>query len=182
MRKFRMGTAIAAVGIAFGILGIAVVPGASAKSNLAAGTITFVNQNVTRCLGIPGNGKAGIYNCTYVKDQAWNVVGTLTSNHITWAQLQNNKGQCLGVEGASVHEGARVVGETCNGSDNSQYWNNSRLNAVCGSGFTPVINYASGYVLGVSRNRKANGSSVVIWPYQGKCNNQFWVAKVALTT
>jgi hypothetical protein len=180
MGKFRLRAAVATVGIAIGVLGIAVVPGADAKSNVPAGTITFINKNVTRCLGI-ADGNAGIYNCTYVRDQAWNVIGTLTENHITWAQLQNSKGQCLGVAGGRVHEGTRIVGEACNSANQSQYWNNTRLNAVCGSGFTPVINYASGYVMGVRANETGNGSPVVIWPYQGHCNNQFWVAKVDLT-
>jgi Ricin-type beta-trefoil lectin domain-like len=182
MRRFGLRAAIAAASVAVGIsLGIAFVPGASATSRIPAGTISFVNFNVTRCIGIVG-GNAGIYTCSYVNDQAWNVIRTRNASGVSWAQLQNTRGKCLGVAGGSMSAGARVVAQDCRPHSSSQYWNNTLLNQICGSGFTPIENLKSRKVVGVSGNATGNGTPVVQWTYQKTCNNQFWVAKVDLTS
>jgi len=181
MPRFVLRAAIATACVAVGIsLGVVLVPGAGATTRIPAGTITFVNLTSTRCIGIDG-GKAGIFNCTYLRDQAWNVIRTRSAEGVSWAQLQNNSGQCLGVAGDSTKAGARVVAQACSRSNRSQYWNNTKEGVVCGAGFTPIVNLKSGDVVGVSGGDTGNGSAVVIFGYQKTCNNQFWVSKVDLT-
>jgi Ricin-type beta-trefoil lectin domain-like len=190
MRRFALRAAIAVACVAAGIsLGIVLVPGASATSGvpsasavsrIPAGTITFVNLTSTRCIGIDG-GKAGIFNCSYLRDQAWSVIRTRKAGGVYWAQLENNSGQCLGVAGNSAKAGARVVAQKCNRRNRSQYWNNTKEGVVCSAGFTPIVNLKSGDVVGVSGGATGNGSPVVIFTYQKTCNNQFWVSKVDLT-
>jgi hypothetical protein len=184
MRKLGLRAAIAAACVALGIsLGIALVPvtGAGAASRIPAGTITFVNYNVARCIGIVG-GDAGLYTCSYVNDQAWNVIRTKRASRVAWVQLQNSRGQCLGVAGGSRSAGARVVAEACRPRSTSQYWNNTLLNQICGFGATPVQNLKSRDVIGVSDNATGIGSPVVQWPATTTCNNEYWVAKVDLSS
>jgi hypothetical protein len=187
--------ALAAIGLAAGIIGIAAPTQAAAPARGTAatqaparvaaagrasaitehynGTLVFVNFSVDRCIGIAG-GNAGIYNCTFINDQAWKVIASKTVSGNVYAQIENQKGQCLGVSKT------RVVGQACNGTNNDQYWNNTLKGVVCGAG-TPVVNLGTGDVVGVSGGSTANGAPVVIFGYQGKCNNQFWILKATLT-
>jgi hypothetical protein len=197
MRKLRLAAlaALAAVGLAAGIIGMALPTQASASAPAPAatptptpvdaggavsagtehynGTLVFVNFSVARCIGIAG-GNAGIYNCTFVNDQAWKVIATKTVKGNTYAQIENAKSQCLGVSKT------RVVGQACNSANNGQYWNNTLKGVVCGAA-APVVNLASGDVVGVAGASTANGAAVVIFAYQHKCNNQFWTLKATLT-
>lgn len=193
MRRLPLA-ALAAIGLVAGIIGMAVPTLASTPAAPAAtraptpvgtagrapaatehytGTLVFLNFSVDRCIGISG-GKAGIWNCTFVNDQAWQVIATKTVKGNSYAQLENTKGQCLSVSKT------RVVGQACNSSNNSQFWNNTVKGVVCGAS-TPVVNLASGKVVGVAGGSTANGAAVVIFAYQKKCNNQFWTLKATLT-
>jgi hypothetical protein len=181
MRRLVLRAAIATACLGVGIsLGVVFVPGAGATSRIPAGTISFVNLTADRCIGIDG-GKAGIYNCTFVRDHAWNVIRTKSAEGVSWAQLQNNSGQCLGVAGNSTQAGARLVTQACNRNNRSQFWNNTKEGVACSGGTTPIVNLKSGDVVGVSGGATGVGSAVVIFEYQKTCNNQFWVAKVDLT-
>ncbi|HEX3488646.1 MAG TPA: hypothetical protein VHU92_04865 [Streptosporangiaceae bacterium] len=128
---------------------------------------------MTRCIGIVG-GNAGIYNRNFVNDQAWKVIASKTVRGNIYAQIENQKGQCLGVSKT------RVVGQACNSTSNDQYWNNTLKGVLCAAA-TPVVNLGTGDVVGVSGGSTANGAPVVISGYQGKCNNQFWILKATLT-
>jgi hypothetical protein len=195
MRRLPL-VALAAIGLAVGILGLAAptlastprkaptamhTPAAAGSAAMAAastepytGTLVFVNFSVDRCIGIAG-GRAGIYNCTFLKDQAWRVIRTKTVHGNSYAQIENGKNQCLGVSGA------RVVGQRCSKSNNAQYWNNTIKGVVCGDGSTPVVNLKSGDVVGVKNASTANGAPVIMFGYQHTCNNQFWILKATLT-
>ncbi len=194
MRRLPLA-ALAAIGLVAGIIGIAVptqaspaapapaaaqaptpvgpAGGPSASTEHYTGTLVFVNFSVSRCIGIAG-GNAGIYNCTFVNDQAWQVIAAKTVKGNSYAQIENAKNQCLGVSKT------RVVGQACNSANNSQYWNNTVKGVVCGAA-APVVNLASGKVVGVAGGSTANGAAVVVFSYQHKCNNQFWILKATLT-
>jgi hypothetical protein len=194
MRRIPLA-ALAVIGLVAGIIGMAVPTLASTPASTATaaqtptrvgaaraasaatehytGTLVFVNFSVDRCIGIAG-GKAGIYTCTFVNDQAWQVIATKTVSGNSYAQLENQKGQCLGVSKS------RLVGQACNSANNGQYWNNTVKGVVCGAA-APVVNLASGKVVGVAGGSTANGAAVVIFTYQHKCNNQFWTLKATLT-
>jgi Ricin-type beta-trefoil lectin domain len=194
MRRLPLA-ALAVTGLVAGIIGMAVPTLASTPAPAPAatqaptpvrtaaapsaitehytGTLVFVNFSVDRCIGIAG-GKAGIYTCTFVNDQAWQVIATKTVSGNTYAQIENHKGQCMGVSKS------RVVGQACNSANNGQYWNNTVKGVVCGAA-APVVNLASGKVVGVAGASTANGAAVVIFAYQHKCNNQFWTLKATLT-
>jgi Ricin-type beta-trefoil lectin domain-like len=81
------------------------------------------------------------------------------------------------VAGGSTAPGARVVGWDCEGpSHPDQYWL-IFTNTICtalGVQYYPIVNYKSGLVLGVAGNSTATGAHIVIYKYQGRCNNQFW--------
>ena len=194
MRRLPLAV-LAAIGLVAGIIGIAVPTQASTPAaTLAAaqaptpvgpagraaastehytGTLVFVNFSVDRCIGIAG-GRAGIYTCTFVNDQAWQVIATKTVSGNVYAQIENEKGQCMGVSKS------RVVGQKCNSASKDQYWNNTVKGVVCGAA-APVVNLASGKVVGVAGASTANGAAVVTFSYQAKCNNQFWILKATLT-
>jgi hypothetical protein len=194
MRRLPLA-ALAAIGLVAGIIGIAVptqastpaptpaatqaptpagaAGGAFASTEHYTGTLVFVNFSVDRCIGISG-GKAGIFTCTFVNDQAWQVIATKTVKGNSYAQIENEKSQCLGVSKT------RVVGQACNSANNGQYWNNTVRGVVCGAA-APVVNLASGKVVGVAGASTANGAAVVVFSYQHKCNNQFWILKATLT-
>jgi hypothetical protein len=187
--------ALAAIGLAAGIIGIAAPTQAAAPARGPAatpaptrveaagrasaitehynGTLVFVNFSVDRCIGISG-GNAGIYTCTFINDQAWKVIASKTVSGNVYAQIENQKGQCLGVSKT------RVVGQACNSANNDQYWNNTLKGVVCGAA-APVVNLGTGKVVGVAGGSTANGAAVVIFAYQAKCNNQFWILKATLT-
>jgi len=135
----------------------------------------LVNYNSGLCLGISGghdNAPAVQWNClTGHPDQQWHTGGT---NSAGYYQIVNGDGECLGVSGGSTAAGARVVGWSCLGTGHpDQYWLYQGL-ITCATYYSPIFNYKSGLVLGVSGNSGAVGAAVVIWPYQGVCNNQFW--------
>lgn len=187
--------ALAAIGLAAGIIGMAAPSLASAPAQTSAatpaptrvvaagrasaitehynGTLVFVNFSVDRCIGIAG-GNAGIYTCTFINDQAWKVIASKTVGGNIYAQVENQKGQCLGVSKT------RVVGQACRSTNNDQYWNNTLKGVVCGAA-APVVNLGTGDVVGVAGGSTANGAAVVIFAYQAKCNNQFWILKATLT-
>ena len=106
MRRLPLA-ALAVTGLVAGIIGMAVPTLASTPAPAPAatqaptpvrtaaapsaitehytGTLVFVNFSVDRCIGIAG-GKAGIYTCTFVNDQAWQVIATKTVSGNTYAQ------------------------------------------------------------------------------------------------
>ncbi len=72
------------------------------------------------CLGIAGNHNAGQWGCTGHSDQTWHAGQT---NADGYSQLINGNGQCLGVAGANIYDGAQLVGTTCLGTAHpDQYW------------------------------------------------------------
>jgi hypothetical protein len=169
MKRMPFFSAVLALSLA-GTVAMAVPADAVPSGN------SLDNYNSGLCLGINSSNDAGQWDCTLSGlDQYWHW-GSENSSFPGWYQLVNDKGQCLGVAGGSIAEGARVVGWTCDGSSHyDQYW--ARINYVCYSDYIPYYpftNLNSGYVLGVAGNSKANGAAVVQFAYQAVCNNQFW--------
>jgi hypothetical protein len=138
----------------------------------------FPNYNDSnRCLGINSSGDAGLWNCTFSGDQQWLINGSKTSGSDTYYQFKNQDNKCLGVTANSTSDDARIVGQDCDGTNDSQFW--AILNSPCSGEFFPILNYRGAIdskndVVGVSGNSSANGAAVVLWSYQGVCNNQFW--------
>lgn len=134
----------------------------------------IVNYHSRLCLGIAGdkNDQVAVqWGCINHADQIWHW-GSQNSSHPGFYQLVNGNNSCLGIAGGSRAEGARAVGWTCYGSAHlDQYW--APLPYTC-SGYVPLENLGSGYVMGVAGNSTAQGAPVVQWRYQGVCNNQFW--------
>jgi hypothetical protein len=138
------------------------------------------------CLGVTAgesNAPAVQWNCAPGHpDQEWSVGVEYGSTG--FYQIQNEltspedpEGQCLGVAGGVISEGAQVVGWDCDAGHPDQYW---APVAICDDGlFEAYENLAAAqdgeeYVVGVAGNSNAFGAAVVLWQYQGVCNNQFW--------
>lgn len=129
------------------------------------------------CLGISGgkdDAPAVQWTCNGHPDQIWHL--GLEWLNSPYYQLINNDNQCLGVAGGSTALGARVVGWTCQTGATNQYW--AAGSSSCGV-YHPYYNLGAaldnvGRVLGVSGNSLESGAAVVIWSFQGVCNNQFW--------
>jgi hypothetical protein len=150
------------------LVGLATLATASALSvnpAQAAPWNAIYNPNSGRCLGI-ANGLAGVWNCTTNPDQTWHW-GT-SSSYPYYRHLVNGNGQCLGVQGGSTAQGARVVAWTCLNHDD-QYWN--WYNSYSYNYYGPVTNLNSAMVLGVYGT--ANGAAVVQWGSNGNYD-QAW--------
>ena len=149
------------------LVGLATLATASGLSVNAAHAGLYdgiYNLNSGRCLGI-ANGLAGIWNCTTHPDQTWHW-GAYFPYQYNYRQLINGNGQCLGVQGGSTAQGARVVAWTCNGHEDQYWFYNSTPDYT-------VSNYSSGMVLGVYGGSTANGAAVVQWGGNGN-GDQGW--------
>jgi Ricin-type beta-trefoil lectin domain-like len=174
---------VSVLGLAGSALGLAAAAPAGAATSRppvpAAGStdpFEVVNYHSGMCLGITGgedDAPAVQWPCNGAANQAWHWGSEDGSTgHY---QLINGDGECLGVAGASTKEGADVVGWTCLGTGHpDQYWQGNSTLLVCGGDYLPYFDLHSGQVLGVAGNSTSKGASVVQWPYQGECNNQFW--------
>jgi hypothetical protein len=136
------------------------------------------NWNSGLCLGIyQGHHDAPAlqWGCNGNPDQSWHW-GNPDFPGSAWYQLVNGDGQCLGVAGGSLSEGARVVGWDCLGPNHpDQYWTpDGNQTGLCGAYSYLDNGNSTGYVLGVGGNSTAWGAPVVQWEPQGVCNNQFW--------
>ena len=114
-------------------------------------SLPLINYNsnyslINLCLGISGgnrNASAVQWGCNGNPDQQWHF-GAENSQFPGWYQLVNGTGagQCLGVGGGSLSQGAQVVGWDCYGSSHlDQYWR--PFNAWCsgiGGAYTPFQN------------------------------------------
>jgi Ricin-type beta-trefoil lectin domain-like len=154
----------------------AVAPVAASGTSFPAGVFSLVNYNAYehgsyRCVGISGTA-AGLWNCTYDSDQAWQQGTEYGSTG--YYQLENAKDQCLGVSAGSKKEGARLVGWDCLSTHKDQYWKVNSHITEDGIEWYSVKNLNSGYVIGVQAGGYSNGAAVVQWRYQGEPNNQDW--------
>lgn len=138
-----------------------------APSNVSYFSLAYSDSHLQKCLGIPRNGKAGIFTCTYAKDQKWHRGKEKGTSG--FYQFINNKGKCLGVAGASESAGAQVIGSRCNGS-NSQYWDFDFFDPQ--SHVCYIFNYHSDKVL--QPNGTSNGALVKQQPW-GPTMDQVWV-------
>jgi hypothetical protein len=158
------------------------VPGpASTTAVSATDPFSLVNLGADgKCLGINSSGDAGDWTCTFANDQSWHT-GLQWDGDSGFYQFKNTGGQCLGVSGASMAAGARVVGFTCLTSHMDQYWALIPYSNACeGSDCAYVVeDLNSGDILGVAGGSTANGAAVVQWPWDGvttdSAANQVWV-------
>jgi hypothetical protein len=187
----RLVTGASVLALAGGMLAVAAGPAAAAATPHRASTPAYdpdqygeiLNWNSDLCLGIAedqSHTPAVQKSCNGTSDQIWNR-GKENPNFPGWFQYVNNAGQCLGVAGGSLAQGARLVGWTCLGpSHPDQYWgdNFGTPPAPCGpdpEGYSPIENLNSSLVIGVSANSSASGAAIVQWSYQDTCNNQQWI-------
>jgi hypothetical protein len=138
----------------------------------------LVNFHSGLCLGITSgldDAPAVQWTCNGNPDQLWHWGSPLFPNvpDSDLFQLVNGDGECLGVASGSENEGAQIVGWSCLGqAHRDQYWEPGGNS--CGGQYTPLTNAKSGFVLGVTGNSPNVGASIVQWPFQGQCNNQYW--------
>jgi Ricin-type beta-trefoil lectin domain len=141
------------------------VPAAS-----AATIAPLRNDNSHLCLGIDANRYAVQWSCNGNADQLWH-----WANYDPWKmgyqQVVNNAGQCLGVDGMSGSQGARVRGWSCNGNMD-QYWAPAYYPQPDGS--IAIKNLYSGMVVAIYGASTAVGASVVQWPYQGHPDQRWY--------
>jgi hypothetical protein len=139
---------------------------------------SLVNPSgVSLCLGIIGgdvDAAAVQWSCDGHDDQQW--LESLEWGSSGYYELQNLTGECLGTSDAQTAEGTQVVGWICIASHPDQYW---KPIAACNGTFLAWENLAAAkageqYVFGVAGNSYAVGAGIVLWRYQGVCNNQFW--------
>lgn len=159
----------------------AVAPAPRPAAGTVIGMLINYNSKFTAtglCLGISGNNSnapAIQWPCNTVGQVGWTIGG---SNSAGYYQIEWKTGQCLGVAGGSTSPGARVVSWDCGGLRHpDQYWLifTSTDCTAGGKPYHPIVNYKSGLVIGVSGGSLATGAHIVIFPYQGVCNNQFWI-------
>jgi hypothetical protein len=186
--RIRILALASALGVAV-LVAAAAMPASAATTSLPSPGSTdafqVYNYNSGLCLGITGGedkAPAVQWTClgTSHPDQYWHWGTTVggyvvdpDGNVLPAYQLINGDGECLGIEGGETTEGADAVGWTCLGTGHpDQYW--ALDTYISCSGYNPLIDLNSGYVLGVLGNSTKVGASVVQWAYQGVCNNQFW--------
>jgi hypothetical protein len=133
------------------------------------------------CLGVSGDENdqpSVLWQCNGHADQRWqfeNVYPDKSAGGYTFMNLVNNNGSCLAVAGGAYAGGTDLYGWTCKGT-NDQFW--AVAGIICGA-YAALLNYNAYehgyfYVAGVSGGKIANGTNIVLWKYQGECNNQFW--------
>ncbi len=135
-------------------------------------------ESTAYCLGVSGDKNdepSVLWKCNGHKDQQWQWEGTgISYDGYTFMNLVNNNGSCLAVAGGVYTEGTDLYGWTCKGTAD-QDW---APYASCGD-FFALLNYNAyvhgyTYVAGVSGGDIADGTSIILFKFQGKCNNQFW--------
>lgn len=86
----------------------------------------------------------------------------------------NDEGQCLGIAGGSIDQGADVNSNRCIGtSAQDQYWTLEYTGPNTYECW--VFNYKSGYVLDIRNGSTANGAQVQQWHWIQKDINQDWI-------
>jgi hypothetical protein len=109
---------------------------------------------------------------TWSRGAAGPIVYDSEGNPLQTYQVTNSAdpGQCLGILGNSLSDGAHAYAWGCNGKAN-QYWALD-TNLTCDS-YHPYYN-GNGLVLGVEVSGTGE-QTIVQWAFQGEpCNNQWW--------
>ena len=135
-------------------------------------------NNIPLCLGIAGgdmtDGTAALqWHCNGAVDQTWVVAPTDGG----WLRLINKATydndpthwSCLGVQGASIAPGARLVIWHCNGSPDQQ-WSPGPTSPRSWSNIT---NRNSGLVIAVSGGGTAEGLNIIQWS-AGYTGDKLW--------
>jgi Ricin-type beta-trefoil lectin domain len=137
-------------------------PGADA----AVTKFLIYNELTGGCIGISGTGEAGDWLCQAAQspDQIWRWGPGIVPGY---AQLVNDKGQCLAVAGGSTTVGARIVGYRCIGPDSrDQYWSWN------GEGY--IVNLkATNRIIGIEGASQTNGAPLVLWRAENH-SDQIW--------
>jgi hypothetical protein len=158
---------------------------ARAAALTPAATTAFSLNNfndLNMCLGITGGETdvpAVLWTCNGSADQTWHWGSEFSSTRI-YFQLVNGDNNCLGVQGGSTANDARIVGWHCLTGHPDQYWAPIAFcTDAAGIQYDAYQNLGSGLVIGVSGNSTARGAAIVQFTYQKVCNNQFWAAILA---
>ncbi len=135
-------------------------------------SVKDLNAGYERCLDTH-TGLAGAWNCVIPPGwthQHWRLGAQYDGSG--YYQLINDAGQCLGVSGGSVSQGARVAGGTCRSQNLDQYWSIDFIGNV--TYVAVVFNYKSGYVLDLTNGNINNGAPIQQYHWIGGDQNQQW--------
>lgn len=134
------------------------------------------------CMGTSGghnNTNAVLWQCQVnAKNQYWHFSGSpIYVTGQPFYNLVNANNDCLGTSGGNVGEGTDVVAWGCLGTSHpDQYW---WAYATTCSGYYILLN-AKAFeknlleVVGVAGGVIKDGTDLVLWKWQQKCNNQGW--------
>ncbi|HLX49817.1 MAG TPA: RICIN domain-containing protein [Streptosporangiaceae bacterium] len=136
-----------------------------------------MNYSSGLCLGVSHgavDGDAVQAGCVNHPDQEWTEGDAFADG---FYRIYNGYGQCLGVSAGETHDGADVVATACLGGHNDQLWRvEPNVSPQCDYPyFAPIFNdKATGKVIGVANGSTATSAPIVIFEFQGQCNNQYW--------
>jgi hypothetical protein len=155
------------------------------------GAVQLTNRAApSMCLSIAGStddSPAVIWPCSKKSlDQYW-ALGDEYGNS-PWYELRNDENQCLGLLGGDTAKGTDVYGWKCQTGAANQYWGSDDYCTTTSNGTTytwyDLVNLAawnatdglaSGVnVAGVYGGGTTEGTKLVLWSNNQKCNNQVW--------
>lgn len=134
-----------------------------AVSTDAVVSFQIVNYKSGRCLGISGgedDAPAVLWNCNGSANQSWHWdISVVYFGE--YARLVNGDGECLGVAGGSVSEGADIYAWSCSTDlPYNQFWATQYTDV---DGTLWLGNLGSNMVVGVAGGSTANGAQLVQW-------------------
>jgi hypothetical protein len=107
-----------------------------------------------------------LWNCTGHAEQHWSTTW-ISGTDLTLRLTNQRTGSCLGVDGDSTIQMARVVSAPC-GSVSTVWINNYANNENFDGWHQQLKNQHSGLCLDLQWNNSANGTPIWLWP----CTNQ----------
>ncbi|GAA2214794.1 hypothetical protein GCM10009850_102600 [Nonomuraea monospora] len=144
-----------------------------------ANPLYLINGLSNKCLGINSGSKdigalAMQWQCAYqpISDQGWWLF-QIGSRANAYQILNQNSFLCLGIDRASVANGALAIQAECNAQTyNNQTW----LEESLGGNRVQFRNYKSGRCLGISAGSNANGALAMQWDCANRAySDQAWI-------
>lgn len=177
--RYRLAAAVgAATCVTLGMTGITPASAATPGFAIANYMPEPGTTSQAMCLSGPNadNGYVTVRVCDGSDYQQWHWVGQQDANG--YSQISNGYGWCLGLAGGSTASATDVVVAACNSKHPAQWWaSDTGYSCVRNSeygDFYPVVNEASGDVLGVSGGHTYDSTNAIIFGFQDTCDSQFW--------
>ncbi len=183
--RFRLAAVMATV-VACAGLSLAGAGPASAATNTVAGFALAnysLNGSTPMCMtgGSTNSAPVSVEPCNgskYGAQQAWHWLDPFgTGRYAPYSQLADGSGKCLGVSAGSNTQGSHLVTFTCKTGHFDQYWEvltQYSCSRTSMNTFYPIDNDGSGLVIGTNAGSMKDGTALIIYHYQFKCNNQDW--------